>query len=232
MNNVELSIIVPCYNEQQNIPLIVEHFKKIVNTRKDIEIILVNNGSTDKSHIEFAKLKHENFKIVELPQNKGYGYGITAGLNEASGKLLSWTHADMQTNPLDVIKALDAYEENCIVKGKRKNRRLIESFFTFGMQIVVFFAIKTYLDDINAQPKLFSRSFYYNHIKERAPHDFSLDLFLLLKAKQNNFKIKTIPVFFNKRIHGEAKGGGSFKTRLKLIKRTLQYVFKMRNDIK
>lgn len=227
-NNIELSVIVPCYNERENIPLIASHFSKIMSKREDIEVILVNNGSNDGSSEEFAKL--QGFKIVEVPVNKGYGFGILSGLNEANGRLLCWTHADMQTNPNDILKALEIYEENTIIKGKRKNRRLMEAFFTFGMQLVTFFVLKYYLDDINAQPKLFSRKFYEEFIKKKAPHDFSLDLFLLLKAKQNNIKIKDFPVFFNKRMHGEAKGGGSFKTRIKLIKRTLSYIFEMRYE--
>ena len=92
-------------------------------------------------------------------------------------------------------------------------------------------ALKTYLDDINAQPKIFSKNFYNKFIKNRAPYDFSLDLFLLYTAKKNGLKIKEIEVNFAKRIHGEAKGGGSWRTRVKLMKRTLIYIFKLRKIV-
>ncbi|MDG1436740.1 MAG: hypothetical protein P8P83_03015 [Rickettsiaceae bacterium] len=150
--------------------------------------------------------------------------------------MLAWTHADMQTDPADVIKALDLYNDSkddlLIIKGRRKNRKLVESFFTFGMQIVVFLLLKTYLNDINAQLKLFSRKFYEKYIQNKAPKDFSLDLYLLYQAKINKYKILEIPVYFKDRIHGEAKGGGSFKTRVKLIVRTFKYIFKTRKEIK
>ena len=64
--------------------------------------------------------------------------------------------------------------------------------------------------------------FYESNFKN-APLDFSLDLFLLTKTN----KIKTVDVFFHKRKHGEAKGGGTMKGKWKLIKRTISYINKL-----
>lgn len=230
---MKLSIIIPCYNEEKNIPLIFERLQGCIQDKNNIEVVLVNNGSTDNTKEVLENIlqvnNNTNFVVCDVPVNQGYGYGIMQGLNQATGDILSWTHADMQTDPQDVITAFnkfytDGYIDNFIVKGKRKNRRLIEAFFTFGMQIIAFLYLKKYMDDINAQPKIFSRAFFESCLKNKAPNDFSLDLFLLYTALNNSYSIKTIPVFFNKRIHGEAKGGGSFKTRIKLIKRTFAYI--------
>lgn len=233
----KLSIVVPCYNEEKNIPLIISAFKKAIEKRKNIEVILVNNGSTDNSAAVFKQeLQSEDlFKLVDVKKNQGYGFGILSGLEAASGEVLSWTHADMQTDPRDVIRGFDLYlegsDENILVKGKRRNRAILEFVFTLGMQMIASVALKTYLDDINAQPKIFSKNFYNKFIKNRAPYDFSLDLFLLYTAKKNGLKIKEIEVNFAKRIHGEAKGGGSWRTRFKLMKRTLIYIFKLRKIV-
>ncbi len=235
----KLSITVPCYNEVKNVPLIIEAFKKAVGNRKNIEVILVNNGSTDDSanvfKNELSKEQNSIFKLVNVEKNQGYGFGILSGLEAASGDVLAWTHADMQTDPADVIKGFDLYSkennEEVFIKGKRKNRAALEFIFTFGMQIIASIALKTYLDDINAQPKIFSKNFYQKFIKNQAPHDFSLDLFVLYIAKKNNLRIKEIEVNFAKRIFGEAKGGGSWKTRIKLIKRTLSYIFELKKSL-
>ena len=151
--------------------------------------------------------------------------------------MLSWTHADLQTDPYDVIKAFDLYlntkEDRIFIKGERKNRRFIESFLTFGMQIVVWFVLGRYLSDINAQPKMFSRQFYDKYLKEDYPLDFSLDLYALYQAKVNGYKIKTLPVIFAKRLYGEAKGGGGgWRSRMQLIKRTFGYIFKLKAQLK
>jgi glycosyltransferase involved in cell wall biosynthesis len=239
MAQIDLSIILPCYNEGDNIPVIISSFQEVLPTDISTEILLVNNGSTDHSQevleAELASLPSPHpFKVVHVPNNKGYGYGILSGLKAATGDTLAWTHADMQTSPKDVFEAYSIFKSKndpmTIIKGKRKNRPFSENFFTAGMQWVVLFALGRNINDINAQPKLFSRTFYSSHINEHAPHDFSLDLFLLYQADKYGRTI-SFPVFFNKRLHGEAKGGGSFKTRIKLIKRTLSYIFELRKTL-
>lgn len=238
--SIELSIIIPCYNEEGNIPLIITRLQEIIAMETNIEVILVDNGSTDNSkevfRQELSKVNQEVFKLNVVPKNLGYGFGILSGLEAASGKVLAWTHADMQTDPADVLKALKVYNQYndpyTFVKGKRKNRNWLEVVFTFGMQVIANIALKVKLDDINAQPKLFSREFFARFIQSKAPHDFSLDLYALCMAKKHCNSILEIPVMFNKRIHGEAKGGGNWKTRIKLIRRTLKYIWSLSKIIR
>lgn len=234
--NIDLSIVVPCYNEEKSIPLVVQRFEEAFPKELDLELILVDNGSTDNSNKvieDFAK-QYSYIKTIRIEKNIGYGFGILSGLKEARGDVLAWTHADMQTDLKDAIVAYDEYlkynDTNVFVKGKRKKRKFAEQFFTFGMQVIASIVLGEKLDDINAQPKLFSREFYKKHMNN-APYDFSLDLYALYFGKKY-CKIVEIPVYFNKRMHGEAKGGGSFKTRIKLIKRTFNYIFELKKTLK
>lgn len=234
MSSLTLSIVIPCYNEAGNVPLILDRFEACIGNKENIEVICVDNGSTDTTGAQLtAEISKRGtrsiFKVTTVPENKGYGYGILCGLEAATGDVLAWTHADMQTDPADV---LIAFEEFCktdmtrtILKGERKNRPAMDRFMTWGMQQVTRFYLKIGLDDINAQPKLFARKFYLDTIKNKAPYDFSLDLYLLYQAKVKGLRIQTIPVIFADRVHGEAKGGGgSWKNRIKLIRRTLNYI--------
>ena len=140
-NNIIFSIVLPCYNEEKNITIILERFKKFIKTN-DIELILVNNGSTDNSDAIIKKLlpKYGFAKTLKLEINQGYGYGITQGLNYAKGQFLCYTHADMQTDPQDVLKGLEIIKklpnpENYFIKGDRK-RQDFDQFFTIGMSIL------------------------------------------------------------------------------------------------
>ena len=85
------------------------------------------------------------------------------------------------------------------------------------------------LNDINAQPKIFHRSFLER--MDDAPDDFSLDLYLLYQAKANGFNILEYPVYFGKRLHGQAKGGGSLLGKWKLIKRTWYYMNELKQKL-
>lgn len=241
MNEVNLSIVVPCYNEEQNIPLILENFSALLNDDIDFELILVNNGSMDKTGAiideEIQKNNYNFTKKVTVEKNIGYGHGILEGLKYSTGKILCWTHADLQTDPKDTIKAYRAYldeslkEDKILIKGYRKNRKLSEAFFSFGMQLLVSISLGVYLSEVNAQPKLFSREFY--SLMKHPPNDFSLDLYVLYLARKKGYKIVSIPVYFKERIYGEAKGGGGsdLKTKWKLIKRTFNYIFELKNKI-
>jgi glycosyltransferase involved in cell wall biosynthesis len=226
-----LSVIVPCYNEEKNISDIVSKFDKILSeSDENIEVILVNNGSTDNSKKVFEKKMREtkqNITVFNIKKNIGYGHGILKGLQLAKGNVLSWTHADLQTDPYDVVLAFNEHKKHddsdLVIKGKRRNRNIVDSFFTWAMQVYCTIVLKTKLNDINAQPKMFSRSFYEENFKT-PPLDFSLDLYLLLNAK----RIKTVDVFFYKRKFGEAKGGGTINGKIKLIKRTITYINKIK----
>ena len=241
MNNIKLSIIVPCYNEEKNIAIFLKDFGSLLIDNQNIELLLVDNGSTDSTgkaiDSEITKNNYKFAKKVVVKNNIGYGAGILAGLKEAKGELLAWTHADLQTNPEDVIRAYNLYlekskeERKIFIKGHRKNRKLSEKIFSFCMQILASMSLGTFLSEINAQPKLFPRSFY--NLMAYPPLDFSLDLYALYLAKKNGYELISLPVFFKERLHGESKGGSGsdFKTRWKLIKRSLNYILNLRSKL-
>ena len=243
MSQPKLSIIIPCFNEARNVTMVLNQFHTLLSqTQHTIEVIVIDGGSTDNTAIElttlFENLNQNQFKLILREKPGGYGADIMHALAHATGDVLAWTHADQQTDPADVIKAYELYlkcsttNERVFIKGMRKNRRFLDLFFTFGMQLVVLCVLKQYLSDINAQPKLFSREFYKNHLSSDYPLDFSLDLYAVYKAKKQKYAIKTLPVYFAKREHGQAKGGsGSWKNRITLIKRTLAYIMKLKHQI-
>ena len=131
----ELSIIFPCYNEGSNLKQIIDEIKTIKNDNFNInlEFILVNNGSKDNtSEILFNLDKKYSIKVLDIKNNLGYGGGILEGVKSAKGKIISWTHADLQCDPNDVIKAYKKHKDkllnqNFVVKGRRIKRKIINS---------------------------------------------------------------------------------------------------------
>jgi glycosyltransferase involved in cell wall biosynthesis len=232
---MKLSIIVPCYNEAKNIPLIFEKFAGIIK-RPDIEILFVNNGSTDTSQEVFNQMmsKYSFAKVIKIEVNKGYGFGISSGLNEARGEYIGYMHAD-QTDPADPIKALEIIERqpnprNCFVKGDRKGRSLLDQFFTIGMSLFETIYLSKKLWDINAQPNIFHRSFFES-IKDNCPKDFSLDLYLFYMAKKKKLNIIRFDVMFPDRIYGRSNWNTGIASKWKFIKRTVQFSRKLKKEL-
>ena len=232
---MKLSIIVPCYNEEKNISLILEKFSEVIN-RDDIEVLLVNNGSTDNSTATINNLlpSYPFARVVDVEINQGYGFGITSGLKEAKGKFIGYTHADMQTDPADVLKALEIIEQqenskNCYVKGDRKGRAIFDQFFTMGMSAFETIYLGKKLWDINAQPNIFHRSFFEK--LKNIPKDFSLDLYFLYTAQKEGLEVIRFDVLFPERIHGTSSWNDGFASKWKFIKRTFDFSFKLKKEL-
>lgn len=229
---MKVSIIIPCYNEGKNIPLILNKFSQAI-TSESIEVILVNNGSTDESELILKELlpRYPFAKETFVPVNQGYGYGILQGLKAADGDFLGWTHADMQTDPEDVIRAYhllenNEWQKNIYIKGNRKGRGISEQFFTLGMGIFETIYLKQRLFDVNAQPNLFSREFFESW--ENPPYDFALDLYALYMARKKNLNIIRFAVLFPPRIYGESHWNTGLKAKGKFIKRTIIFSKKLK----
>lgn len=222
---MKMSIVIPCYNEAENLEGLLKRFGEVIQD-EDVEVILVDNGSEDQSADILRRVLPEYpfAKSIRVKKNKGYGYGILSGLAEAEGEYIGWTHADLQTDPADVIKAyhiLEEYKMECYIKGRRKGRGVVENIFTVGMGLFESCYLGKWLWDINAQPNIFPREFY--HTWKRPPHDFSLDLYAIYMARRKKIKLLRFPVNFPERKHGESHWNTGVEGKWKFIFRTIQF---------
>jgi len=236
-NSISCSIIIPCYNESKNLPLLISRCKEVANKENNIEIIIVDNGSNDDTSLVLDKLTSNLTFItrVEIEMNQGYGHGILAGLAAARGEILSWTHADMQTDLGDVLKGLDFFNgvsnaEELFVKGRRQGRPLTDVFFTVGMSIFETLLLRKFMWDINAQPTMFPRKFFLAW--NMPPKDFSLDLYAYYMAKKSRLEVKRFPVVFAERAHGVSNWNVSFISKYHFIKRTFLYSFRLQKRMR
>lgn len=231
---MKLSLVIPCYNEAENLPLLLDRCAGVVENQ-DVEVILVDNGSTDSSPEVLKKLlpQYPGCRSVRVEENQGYGFGILSGLKACEGEILAWTHADMQTDPQDALKGLeffDKYGSNILVKGCRYGRPLGDTFFTFGMSVFETVLMGKRLWDINAQPTMFSRDFFETW--DDAPYDFSLDLYAYYMARHKGLPVHRFPVRFGERAHGASHWNVNWAAKKKFIKRTIDFSLELRKSVK
>ena len=234
---IRLSVIIPCFNESKNLPLLISRCQKAYDIEKNIEFILVDNGSKDDTQKVIKELTSNLSFVtfVHVEVNIGYGHGILSGLAVAKGEILSWTHADLQTDPLDLLNGLNFFHnadnlELLFVKGRRYGRPFFDLIFTIGMGIFETILLRKLMWDINAQPTMFHRNFFLTW--KSPPYDFSLDLFAYYMAKKSNLNVQRFPVLFGDRAHGVSHWNINFSSKFNFIKRTLLYSFKLHNRLK
>ena len=230
-----LSLVIPCYNEEGNLVQLFKRAEALVSRESNSECIFVNNGSTDNSQIILNNLAASNkrIKVVHVPVNMGYGHGIKKGLEVARGEVVGWTHADLQTDPLDALRALNYLGPDSslvFLKGRRTTRPFADRFFTAGMSLFESLLFGMILRDINAQPTLFSRPLLAEI--QKGPDDFSLDLFALVVSRHRNYRQIRIPVRFGPRFSGSSKWNTSMTERLRFIKRTVKFSFDLAREQK
>jgi polyisoprenyl-phosphate glycosyltransferase len=231
--NIDLSIVIPCYNEGKNLPSLARRLKRVSGSGVRLEIILVDNGSTDGSAKILSGISKGNrrVRIVTVKRNTGYGNGVWAGLKAGRGSFLCWTHADLQTNPMDCIRAYEIMASQsdpgkAFIKGSRSGRRLFDRFFSTGMSAFESVLMGRVLHEINAQPNLFHRDFL--RLVPNPPKDFAFDLYFYYQAKKNGLKVIRFPVEFPERVHGKSSWNTGLSGKAKFIRRTLDYSLKLR----
>lgn len=162
-----LSIVIPCYNEEKNIETLVERFSRI-KEKLDLngfELILVDNGSQDKTREKIIQQVNTNdyIKMVSVDLNQGYGYGILQGFKVCGGEWIGWIHADLQLPPeafCEMIETIKSSYNNdkLFFKGRRENRPFSDTIFTIGMGCFESIYLGKRLWDINAQPTLINKN--------------------------------------------------------------------------
>lgn len=162
---MKLSIIVPFFNEENNLPeLHARILKTIKNNQLDAEIIYVDDGSTDDSSKILQKIigrkVRPKTKIISLRKNFGQTPATVAGIDNAKGELLTFLDADLQNDPDEIPKLLNALDkETEAVLGWRKDRKdsLFHNFATAIINTLISKILKIPLHDTGCSQKVIRR---------------------------------------------------------------------------
>jgi glycosyltransferase involved in cell wall biosynthesis len=125
---MNISLIIPVYNEQDNLPMLFEAIYKTMNPlNKSWEAIFVDDGSRDKSLSvlePYAQKDPEHMRVVSFRRNFGQTAAIAAGIDYSQGDIIVLLDADMQNDPADIPLLLSKLDEGYdLVSGWRKNRK-------------------------------------------------------------------------------------------------------------
>lgn len=231
----KLSVVLPCYNEKENLSALVDSYLSALGERSDAEIIFVDNGSTDgtsnkiKEILEAKNDSRLRTALVEV--NQGYGFGILSGLRIAKGTYLAWSHADQQCSPEDVFNVYEAVlktkkPDQVFGKGHRVNDRGRAAILTLIQEFLSKIILGVQMTEINAQPKVFHRSLFEKF--QIPPKGYELDIYAYYKALTLKFDVVAKEVIFHDRKHGQSKWSFSLTSKIKQILRNFNYLVFLR----
>ena len=207
---MNLSIIIPAFNEEESIkPLVNLIFKNLDKNLEDFEIILIDDGSNDKTWDEIVKIsnKFENIVSIKLLENYGKSDALDAGFKVCKGNYVLTMDADLQDDPSEILPLYYMIIENKydLVSGWKKKRndpltKTIPSKF-FNLVTRLFSGIK--LNDFNCGIKIYRKE-VINSINLYG----EMHRYIPLIAKWNGFnKIAEKEVNHNRRKYGVTKFG-------------------------
>lgn len=204
---IELSIIVPIYNEEENIQLLYKTIISSMNGQiENFELIMINDGSNDSSFQLLEQLVHTDNRVHSIHFDKNYGQtsAIWAGMKIANGQYIALMDADLQTNPDDILELLPYLSEYDFINGNRVNRQdtLIKKISSKIGNTIRNLITHDNIQDTGCPMKLFKHEIIHSLFLIEGMHRFLPTL-----AKINGYSVIEIPVSHKEREFGNSKYG-------------------------
>ncbi len=218
---MSLSVILPCYNEEENIEAAVRDVASwMKNASVNGSIIVVDDGSKDGSPQILKNLskEYDNLKIVTHQKNGGYGVAVRSGCDAATTDLIAFMDSDGQFHASDLSLLLPHIDRFAFVTGRRAHRAdpLIRNMFGKILGGMNYIVLGLWVRDVNCGLKLFRRDVW----KEIRPTHgveklFNTEMFLRLKRKGIPWYTVDVPHY--PRTKGTPTGG-SIKVIIRMFK--------------
>ena len=226
---LSLSVFFPCHNEQDHIEsLTIKTLQVLAALSQDVEVILVNDGSADRT-AEIADAlaeKHPQVKVVHHPVNRGYGAALQSGFRAATKEWVFYTDGDGQFDIAELPLLLEFIPQFDIVTCYRKNRqdsvlRRLNGW-AWGKLVNLLFGLK--LRDIDCAFKLYRREIF-DHLEMKS-NGALIDTEILARAQRAGYSMTQLPVRHYPRTAGQSSGAN-----LKVILRAFKELFQLRRQI-
>lgn len=206
--SLELSVVVPAFNEEMRLTSTLPHFWKSLRRRfETFEIIVVDDGSTDGTAeivSDFAKI-HPGVRLIRYETNRGKGFAVRTGMLAAAGRFVLFSDADLSTPIREVRKLLNAMDDGfdiaigsraCrdarIIKYQPLYRVLMGKTFNKFVQVVAVPGVK----DTQCGFKCFRRQAAQDIFSHCRIDGFSFDVEVLFVARKMGYKMKEVGVLW------------------------------------
>jgi dolichol-phosphate mannosyltransferase len=206
-----LSICVPVYNEEENLPLLHEAIATVFDANQiDGVIVLVDDGSRDGSWAQIQKLVEKDPRVrgLKFKANCGETAASDAGLRAARGKYVMTMDADLQNDPRDIPKFLETLNQgwDCVCGTRVATRGKGDKFIRVASSRIANWVRNKLSDEQISDAGCTYRAFKRECVTKLKLYR-GLHRFIPTLLKMEGFTVTEIPVTNNPRLHGESKYG-------------------------
>ena len=200
---MNVSIIIPCYNEARSIISTLNRLQKILKkTKLKYEIIVIDDASSDSSKELIKKFKNKFFRLIEHERNLGYGASLKDGIKIAKYEWICITDAD-GTYPIEDIPRLANYTSRYdMVIGARVGKHvkipLIRKPAKWFLKKLAEYLTKRKIPDLNSGLRIFKKEIAHKFMS-LFPDGFSFTTTITIACLTNNYRVKFIPINYYKR---------------------------------
>ena len=199
----KISIIIPVYNEEAKISIILSQIKQILaDTQLEYEIIIINDGSTDDTEKIVYEVKKSDayIKLISYRDNKGKGHAVKLGVEESNGDVTLFLDGDLNVSPKEIknyVKELEGFDIAIASKAHQlsrvectTSRRFLSKAYNNLVRLVVGIKIR----DTQSGLKIGNTSVLKNIFKIMLVEGYAFDVELLSIATMEDLKIKELPI--------------------------------------
>ena len=211
---MEVSIVVPAYNEQENLPKLIKNLASLRNSLKDFEIVIVDDNSSDKtgSLADSYSRRYDNIRVVHRGKGiNGMGAALKEGTKIAGGKYIVWVMADNSDDLAAIPKFVGKLKNNFdmvfgsrYIKGGSRGdlsafKAILSSGYSFAAGLI--FGFKAH--DITNAFRAFKKEIFNNMALES--NNFAISPEFAIRAHLKGYKLGEVPTTYRNRKAGASK---------------------------
>jgi dolichol-phosphate mannosyltransferase len=203
--DVEISVVVPVYNEEENLPVLIPELMKVLEGLGcSCEIIFVDDGSSDGSLriLRGAATRSPFLRVLRFRENRGLSTALVAGMREARGEKIITLDSDLQNDPSDIPKLLEYLDRYDMATGWRQKR---EDSWLKKIASKIGNSVRNWLSGENIQDSACTLRAFKKQCIQEIPVFNGMHRFLSTLVKMEGYRIIEVPVSHHPRKFGKSK---------------------------
>jgi dolichol-phosphate mannosyltransferase len=204
----DLSVVFPVYNEEENIPILLDEIASAIEGKWSYEIVAVDDGSTDRSLevLRECRARHPNLRVLAFEKNSGQTAALDAAWRAARGNLVVSLDADLQNDPADIPGMIRKLEETAsdMVIGVRVNRH---DTWSRKMQSKIGNSVRNWITNDHITDTGCSLKLIKHAAIDRIRLYTGMHRFLPTLVRMHGYKVVEMPVNHRARKFGVSKYG-------------------------